>query len=186
VFCLEGDVWTITYDGRTVRFRDMRGLHYLAQLLRAPGRQFHASELVGTPGESTQAKAVAGEVPVVMGLGDAGPALDARAGAAYRRRLADLREELEEAERLNDLGRAVRAREEMESLSEQLAAAARGGRTASHAERARLTVTKGIKAALTRIAERHPPLGAHIAATVRRGYFCAYLPDPRHPISWVV
>jgi len=55
----------------------------------------------------------------------------------------------------------------------------------SHAERARLTVTKGIKAALARIARSHCTLGAHLSATVRRGYFCRYVPDPRHPITWM-
>jgi len=52
------------------------------------------------------------------------------------------------------------------------------------AERARLTVTKGIKAVLGRIAATHPALAEHLAATVRRGYICAYTPDPRYPIAW--
>jgi len=34
------------------------------------------------------------------------------------------------------------------------------------------------------IAASHPELGAHLHATVRRGYFCSYVPDPRHPIEW--
>ena len=51
-------------------------------------------------------------------------------------------------------------------------------------ERARVTVTKGIKSALERIAAAHPSLGTHLAATVRRGYACAYTPDPRQPLSW--
>ena len=52
-------------------------------------------------------------------------------------------------------------------------------------ERARLTVTKGIKNALARIAVAHPVLGQHLDATVRRGYACVYAPDPLHPVSWV-
>jgi hypothetical protein len=46
-------------------------------------------------------------------------------------------------------------------------------------------VTKAIKRALERIATSHPALGAHLAAAIHRGYFCAYCPDPRHPIEWV-
>jgi len=30
----------------------------------------------------------------------------------------------------------------------------------------------------------HPDLGRHLRATVRRGYYCVYLPDPRTPIAW--
>jgi hypothetical protein len=54
---------------------------------------------------------------------------------------------------------------------------ARGRKAPSHAERARLTVTKGIKGALERLAGSHPELGQHLAATVRRGYVCVYRPD---------
>ena len=61
-----------------------------------------------------------------------------------------------------------------------------GTGAADHAslERARLAVTKAIKIALTRIDAAHPGLGRHLAATVRRGYSCVYLPDPRTPIAW--
>ena len=51
-------------------------------------------------------------------------------------------------------------------------------------ERARITVTKGIKAALTRIADAHPALGAHLNTAVRRGYFCVYAPDPHSSVRW--
>ena len=73
---------------------------------------------------------------------------------------------------------------EMEMLAQQLSSGVRGRRVASHSERARLTVTKGIGAALERIAKHHPPLGRHLAATVRRGYYCIYVPDPRLAIVW--
>jgi hypothetical protein len=52
------------------------------------------------------------------------------------------------------------------------------------AERARVTVTKGIRAALQKLATNHPTLAAHLAATVRRGYFCVYRPDPRLAAPW--
>jgi hypothetical protein len=61
-----------------------------------------------------------------------------------------------------------------------------GTGAADHAsiERARLAVTKAIRIALARIAAAHPGLGRHLTATVRRGYSCVYLPDPRAPIAW--
>jgi tetratricopeptide (TPR) repeat protein len=187
VFRRDGDYWTIAYEGRALRLRDARGLRYLAQLLHHPGREFHVSELVaGAPGSEARAPSgrSLGDDLSVGGLGDAGTVLDAQATEEYRRRLAELREELAEAERLNDLGQMGRAREEIEVLSDQLVAAGRGRKAASHSERARLTVTKGIKTALERISESHAALGRHLSATVRRGYFCVYLPDPRRPISW--
>jgi hypothetical protein len=53
-------------------------------------------------------------------------------------------------------------------------------------ERARVAVTKGLKRAQTWIEAAHPPLAQHLAATLQRGYFCAYRPDPRRPIVWTV
>lgn len=51
-------------------------------------------------------------------------------------------------------------------------------------ERARVNVTRAITTALKRIAEHHQALGAHFAATIRTGTFCAYRPDPRLPLRW--
>ncbi len=188
VFRREGDVWAIAYAGKEIRLRDMRGLHYLSQLLRQPGREVHASELVrlGGGGSAPAPGVVHGdpELHIVRGLGSAAERLDTKAKAAYRARLEDLDAEEVEAERANNLGRLERVREEKDTLIAELAAAAGGKRVDSAAERARLTATKGIKAALDKIAARHSELGAHLQATVKRGYVCVYTPDPRHPIDW--
>jgi hypothetical protein len=185
VFRREGDFWTIASAGKKIRLRDMRGLHYLATLLREPGREFAATDLVkfgnGLPWTRP---AEAPDLSVVSGLGDAGGRLDARARAAYRERLTEIEAERAEAERNGDLGRLGRASEEREALLAELVAAARGRRAASHAERARVAVTKAIGSALERIAERHPEVGTHLSATIRRGYLCAYVPDPRIPSDW--
>jgi hypothetical protein len=115
VFRRDGEFWTISNAGKQIRLRDMRGLHYLATLLREPGREFAATDLVKfssglpltRPGEDPA-------LSVVSGLGDAGEALDARARAAYRERLREIEAERAEAERHGDLGRLGRASEERE------------------------------------------------------------------------
>jgi non-specific serine/threonine protein kinase len=123
-------------------------------------------------------------------LGDAGELLDTQAKAEYKRRVAELREELEEAQRFNDLARAAKIRAELEFLTHQLAAAVgMGGRNRqanSAAERARLSITKTIKAALRHIEENHPILGQHLATSIKTGTFCSYTPDPTRPISWIL
>jgi hypothetical protein len=55
----------------------------------------------------------------------------------------------------------------------------------SESERARVNVTRAIKAALRRIAERDASLAAHLRATIKTGSACCYLPDPRVPIQWL-
>jgi non-specific serine/threonine protein kinase len=122
----------------------------------------------------------------VEGLGDAGAPIEAQARAAYRERLRALDAEQAEAERNADLGQLGLLSAEREALLSELEGAARGRRAASHSERARVAVTKAIKAALDKIAERHPELGAHLSAPIRRGYVCAYVPDPRSRVEWEV
>jgi non-specific serine/threonine protein kinase len=112
--------------------------------------------------------------------------LDATAKAQYKHRLEDLRGELELAEHGNDIGRAEKARAEIHFIQGEVAAAAGlGGRdrkASSHAERARLAVTKAIKAALSLIRGIDPELGRHLSVSIRTGYFCSYLPG--QPITW--
>src|SRR5437667_389651 len=191
VFRCEGEYWTLAYEGTVCRLRDAKGLRHIAHLLRHPGQQFEARVLVtiGARGavESPAIEIVGDDLPF-GGLGDAGTVLDAKAKVAYRRRLGALREELEEAERFNDLGRATRAREEIDFLTSQLSAAlGLGGRDrklSSAAERVRLTVTKRIKDALAKLSESHPALGAYLAGRIKTGHVCAYMPEAGQPISW--
>ncbi len=185
VFRREGESFVVTYAGRTVQLRATRGLEYLAPLLHAPLRELHVTELVA-PASGGRGTAGAGDPSLrrAASLGDAGLLLDADAHAAYRTRLAALAEEVADAERVSDLGRIARARDERDALVDELSRAGRGRRAASHVERARVTVTKGLAAAVTRIRAVHPALAEHLSATLRRGYVCVYVPDPRHPIRW--
>ena len=98
--------------------------------------------------------------------GPPGPALDAQAKDAYRRRLEELGEELEEARGWGDPERAARTEAEIDALTEQLAQAfGLGGRDragASPAERARVSVTKAIRSAIKTIERHSPALGEHL------------------------
>jgi non-specific serine/threonine protein kinase len=121
-------------------------------------------------------------------LGDAGALIDAKARGQYRRRASDLREELAEAVRLNDTGRAARIRTEIEFLRDQIASAVGlNGRTrkaASHTERARLMVTKAIKAAIAKVRARDASVGRYLATSIKTGNYCTYDPDSAPPVSW--
>ena len=122
-----------------------------------------------------------GELAVRPDLGDAGALLDATAKAAYQARLAELGAEPEEAEAGNDPARPTRARAE---LARAVGLGGRDRRAASHAERARLNATRAIRGAVANLARANPSLGRHLAATVRTGRYCSYIPDPRAPITW--
>ncbi len=192
MFRREGDSWAIEFGTETFRVRDSKGMHHLARLLGSQGREIHALDLV-----RADAPADAGVDTVARGthsdlvLGDAsavGPALDGVAVAAYRTRLVDIREELDEAERWNDAERAALLENEQSALIAELSSAfGLGGRERdghSSAERARVSVTRAIRVAMSRINEYSPALGAHLQATVRTGTYCSYVPDPRAPMEW--
>jgi tetratricopeptide (TPR) repeat protein len=185
----EGDFWSVTFDGRTVHVRDVKGMHYLARLLVEPGRELHVLDLVAAesgPGVHVRATAQDGEAH--GGPGDAGEILDARAKDAYRRRLAEIDDDIDEARANVDTGRLMQAEAERDVLVQELARAfglhGRERRAASTSERARVGVTRALRHAIARIAEHHRPLGEHLARTVRTGTYCAYVPDPRAPGGW--
>ena len=192
-FRREGDYWAVDF-GRTFRLHDAKGLRYLAVLLAQPGREVHVLDLVGPPATPPRTSTSAGEASElglrVEGSQGAGPGsgLDPEAKAAYRARLLELREEMDEAEGFNDYERAERARVEMEALTAELSAAfGLGGRARvgiTSAERARQSVTKAIRDALRRIEAEDVALGAHLARSIRTGLYCVYDPDPAAAVHW--
>lgn len=190
-FYRRGDVWTIGPPGRRIQLRDAKGLTHVARLLAAPRVEFHALDLVAGP----QLRGVAPAVAVGAGVeirargdGDAGPVLDSQAKAAYRLRVEELHEEIDEAESFNDPERASRARDELIFVARELAGAVGiGGRdrkTGSDAERARVNVTRAIRTALKRLSAHDASLGHRLGAEIKTGTFCVYEPDPADEPVW--
>jgi tetratricopeptide (TPR) repeat protein len=191
VFRREGDYWSVMFEGRTVRVRDLKGMRYLAQLLAHPGREFQVLDLVAA--ESGRVAQVERDQAAGLShstLGDAGEMLDVPAKAAYRRRLAEIEDDIEQARALGDIERAAQAETERDFLVRELSRAVglggRDRRAASASERARVGVTRAVRKAMARIGEHHPQLGEHLDRAVRTGTFCAYLPDPRAPARWKI
>jgi len=202
VFRKEGEYWTISYGGKSFRLKDSKGLGYLAHLLRHPSAEFHVLDLAGgiagrhddnETGESARGLPRGdGDLEKagihIGSLGDAGEMLDEQAKAAYRRRLSDLREEMEEAKERGNVERAEQAEQEIDALTRELSRAVglggRNRRAISASERARQSITKTIKAVLERIVQSDPELGDILSRCIRTGTFCCYQPDPEFPIAW--
>ena len=159
----EGEMWRLDTGARALLMRDTKGLAYLDVLVREPCREFHVLDLVGLRDD-----------------GDAGVVLDARAKHAYRERAESLRESLAEATAHHDLGRAERARVELDALANELSRAVGAGgrdrRSASPAERARINVQRRIRDVVGRVRAEDPALGEHLDLSIRTGVFCVYLP----------
>jgi hypothetical protein len=115
-------VWSVGPAGEARLLPDMKGLHYLRALLQRPGAEITALAMSAM---------VAGHGTAVAEP-DAGERLDRRALTAYRNRLREIDEELDEAQSWNDPARVERIEAEREALLRELAGAAGlGGRRAA-------------------------------------------------------
>ncbi|RPF30110.1 hypothetical protein EDD96_6672 [Streptomyces sp. Ag109_G2-6] len=181
-FVREGDYWKVVLDDRRVTVRDSKGMHHLARLLAAPGREFHVLDLAAADSEDPEA------ATRLSWAGDLGPLLDDRAKDMYRRRLAEIEEDIEEARADNDIARREQTELEREFLIGELARAVglggRDRRAGAASERARAAVTQAVRKAIGRLREAAPELADHLDRTIRTGTYCAYVPDPRVPSPW--
>ena len=170
----DGQDWLLDAGPERARLRDSRGLQYLQALLAAPGSEILALDLAA----GGQGLAVAG--------GD--PMLDATAKDAYRRRIRELDSELAAAARAGDVVAAERAEKDRQALVAELRrASGLGGRprlAGVDAERARVNVTRTIRAALDNIAAVAPIVGAHLQSSIRTGTACRYQPAAGGPARW--
>jgi tetratricopeptide (TPR) repeat protein len=172
----EGEDWLLQAGPEHARLHDSRGLHYLRALLAAPGSDIPALDLAaGGPG---------------LVASDAGPLLDDAARDAYLERIRRLDGELAAADRAGDSVSAERVNGERQALVTELrratGLAGRPRRTSAEAERARVNVTRTLRAAIARIAQAAPIAGAHLDLCVHTGIVCRYQPAPGGPDRWRV
>jgi tetratricopeptide (TPR) repeat protein len=164
----EGDVWRVRKGSTVVRVKHSRGMGILARLVQRPGDEVH----VLTLGSDEPSASVAEN--------DAGEMLDPRARQSYRERLADLEQEIAEAERHGDVGKLPKLQRERAALAEELRRAlglgGRVRRSGSATERARVNVQRRVKDAIARITELDPGLGRFFESAVSTGTFCRFRP----------
>jgi tetratricopeptide (TPR) repeat protein len=172
----DGEDWVLEAGDERARLRDSRGLHYLRPLLAAPGQDIRALDLVA-----------GGAGLAASGMG---PVLDEAARGAYRRRIDALTARLDAADRAGDSQAAERAEAERQALLGELrGAAGLGGRdrvAAPEAERARVNVTRTLRATIERLASSAPRAAAHLRASIRTGGTCRYEPAAGGPSRWHV
>ena len=174
-FQRNGDVWTVSFAGRTAHVKHARGLTDLALMLERPGEEIHVATLWS------------GAETAAMGGGD-DPIVDDEALASYRARFEELGELLAAAKAGDDVEAATRLENERDALARELrGAVGLGGRKRQFAEpsqRARKAVTSRIRASIKKIEAVHAALAAHLDASVSTGMSCCYA--PAEPVDWDV
>jgi tetratricopeptide (TPR) repeat protein len=181
VLARDGAWWVASCEGSSVRVQNSKGLGYLAELVAHPGTERHVLDLVD------RVEGVGGVDR--RHLGDAGPELDSRARAEYRRRIEGLRSAANDAIADGRLEAAEAAQTEIEELAAQLASAfglgGRDRRAASAAEKARLNVTRALRASIAKLRDALPSAQL-LDRRIRTGLYCAYEPAGEDELRWVV
>lgn len=170
----EDGVWRIDFNGTNVHVPDLKGLWHLRELVSRPREFVPALALIGASTEE----------PVPRG--DTGPLLDREALRQYRRRLAELDDELDDTAVHRDAERHAKRSAERDALIAELKRATglggRPRRSGSPAEKVRLNVTRTIRHAITDLSTKVPELGAHLDESIVTGVSCCY--EPRANIAW--
>jgi hypothetical protein len=168
-----GDIWNLQVGERITHLRASKGLVQLAALLAVPGREIPSAQLAGT--DSGPAAGVRTEV------------LDDEARRAYRRRLAELDEQRRAATALGDHEAEARAEREQDALVAELrrltGLGGRGRTFSDEDERARVNVTRTLRAAVERVFAAEADFGLHLAQSIRTGIRCVYAPEDE---SWEI
>jgi tetratricopeptide (TPR) repeat protein len=172
----DGADWILEAGLERARLRPTRGLEHLAVLVANPGKDIPALKL----------DAPDTLLPTQPGV----PTLDAQAAREYRRRLSQIDDEQDAADRSGDQRAAQRLVEEREFLLGELRrATGLGGRvrsTGGAVERARVNVTRYVTRAIDEVRLGAPIAGEHLASSIRTGSECRYSPAPNGPAAWRV
>ncbi|MDR7252590.1 hypothetical protein J2X46_001566 [Nocardioides sp. BE266] len=167
-------VWLVGRGDAESALPARRGFEHLHALLSRPGVEVPALDLAGGAGTVVQ--------------GGLGEVADAQALASYRRRLAQIDVELDDADAVGDQERGERLTAERTALVAELGSVTGlGGRARTSGgsdERARVTVRKAVAAALEAIHAVDPVVARHLTAHVHTGLWCRYDPDPDAPVEW--
>ncbi len=185
-FARIGDCRRIVWGSVEVLAPELLGFRYLQHLVHRAGEEVHVLDLVAAELGSTGGSA--STQGLTSGFRSGLPILDDQARDSYRRRLAEVEEEIDDADAAHDLGRLEQADSDREHLIAELTRAfgldGRPRTAGGDVERARGSVTRTLRYALRRLGDLHPELGEYLDQHIRTGTYCSYRPDPLNPLTW--
>ncbi len=179
VFQLCGEMWKLRYRGNEAFFphRPKSGFFFIRELIRNQGKHLFAVDVAAVVADGNQRGS--------MCAGDA--VLDEQARLALRKRYSERKNELETAERHNDEGTVISARNEMEELEAQVRESyglgGRDRRMGDEVEKAAKRVSMAVDRAIKQIEKHSQPLANHLRNSLKMGRFMSYRPE--EDISWV-
>ena len=191
-FTLNGDYWEICYNGQCKSIKNSLGIRYIKYLIQNKGKDIKVSELyysenplpVGTTDTSLStlgSQQLKAEGLYVSNLGGTGPLMDEQGKNAYKNRIKELDEQIEEADELGDTHKVEELKDEKDKIVKQLAADfGLGGKSRignSAIETIRKNVLKRIRIERKNLDETFPEFSKPLAC-IKTGTECKYLPHP--------
>lgn len=168
LFRKDGEIWTLSFDGKAAHVADTLGLGYIAELLRKPRVAIEAAQLAGASVESTKLVALPGI-----------PLADDTAIKAVRAELGEKKTELAGLQE-RDWTRKGVLQEEISKLEQYLGEVethqGQARKVAGTAQRSRTSVTNAINRAIEHISAQHPGLGRHLKESIKTGTSPIYSP----------
>jgi hypothetical protein len=175
VFRLEGDIWTLTFAGKTIQLKDILGLKCIAHLMARKRCEIDAALLRAI---------VNGHLPVKPAAGI--EVVDSQTIERYRSDYEDLLFQKEEAQKNNDVARQEQLQTKIDALARQAASATGlGGRirkSKDESANARTSLTNAINRTIERIQPKHADLARHLDNSIRTGQSFCYAPEA--DVAW--
>ncbi|MCC6410471.1 MAG: hypothetical protein IT270_02355 [Saprospiraceae bacterium] len=154
----------------TLQTPELKGFYDIQKMLENPRQVFHCAELMGSTLDGGGEKLI-----------------DEKARKQYQKKILELQNDIDEAERFSNFKKLEKLQEEYDQLVEHLSQSLNlNGRIregGSTVEKARAAVTWRVRSAIARVEQQHPLLGAHLSNAIKTGTLCPYKPDRN--IRWI-
>jgi len=178
VFCKQGHVWVVKYQGNFTLLNDERGMSHIHRLLQKPNDTISAIELY----RSTEGP---GQETLSIDSFTLQDVVDEATLRSCNERLSEITSELEEAESNNDLGTVQRLSEQREAIQKYIRQSQMlSGQSTTFsdtADKARKAVSNAIKRALGSIEKEIPALYLHLKNSINAGTQLVYQPETKIP-----
>lgn len=197
VFTKSGEMWTITFNKKTIHLPDSKGLQYISHLLKNQDRKIDCLDLSAIINESYKNEAGKGTLDyerkdeiedsgmVGKRLSSQDKLLDDKGRQVLRDRLEELREKLTTSSYSSQY-----EHEEIEDEIEKIQKLLKQVTTPTgkiknfegDKDKARKAVSNAIKATMEKLKSSHEDLWKHFYSCLKTGQSCSYIPHPK--VTW--
>jgi hypothetical protein len=183
VFRKQGDVWEIVFRGDKFSQKHQLGLAYIRELLGKPDKQINCLDLARAcnPQSTRSRKGLVEADEVHQADSSQESSLDTRATKEYKEKLAEIEEELAEAQENQDMGKIEKLQEDKALLAGELKKAGHR-KQAPAVKQARTSVSNAITRAIDNIGQNNEDAGKFLKQSIETGTTCRYKSDRN--VTW--